>query len=153
MLRNLSALTIHAWATTDCMPAWNDWCSVQERGTRFGLVEGHRSAVWDQVSKILGRLHVLFDISGVRTSFKNLKVVSSFSSSDAHWVQCLPKLSDEGPRRWDDLLRHKRWHLLRTCFKTVELATVAKCVPPTNTMSNVSSDIWSWKQNGNPSDQ
>ena len=64
------------------MPAWNDWCSVQERGTRFGLVEGHRSAVWDQVSKILGRLHVLFDISGVRTSFKNLKVVSSFSSSD-----------------------------------------------------------------------
>ena len=59
------------------MPAWNDWCSAQERGTRFGLVEGHRSAVRDEVSGILGRLHVLFDITGVRTSFKNLEIVPS----------------------------------------------------------------------------
>jgi len=65
------------------MPTWNDWRFAQERGTRFGLVESHRLAVRVQVRTILGRLHVLFDISGVRASFKNLKVVNSFSSSDA----------------------------------------------------------------------
>ena len=68
------------------MPTWNDWCFAQERGTRFGFVESHRLAVRVQVRTILGRLHMLFDISGVRASFKNLEIVPSL-------VQRLPKLS------------------------------------------------------------